>query len=88
MDYRREFVCYTHPSQFQDSQHRKQVKSYVSARAYWVEPRIRHNVVHARIIQARADGAEEAFSNLDRSGHSLKTVSCWFRSMIGDLLTG
>ena len=44
MDSRREFVSYTHPSQFQDKQHRKQVKSYVSARAYWVERRTRIRV--------------------------------------------
>lgn len=44
MSYQREFVCYTDPSQFQDEHHRKQVKSYASSRALWVEKRLRLDI--------------------------------------------
>jgi hypothetical protein len=58
MDPRREFVSYTHPSQFQDRQHRKQVKSYVSKRAYWIERHVQFDIRRPLRSKPQFDGRE------------------------------
>ncbi|OAP65783.1 hypothetical protein AYL99_01755 [Fonsecaea erecta] len=64
MTYPRVFICYTHPSQFQDRQHRSQVKSYVSTRAYWIEQRARLGIRYAssRETKHEVDSDREASS--------------------------
>ncbi|OQU99091.1 Fungal specific transcription factor domain-containing protein [Cladophialophora immunda] len=60
MPYRRVFVCYTHPSQFQDRHHRRQVKSYVSTRAYWIEQRIGVGFKHGSTREIQRERTEKA----------------------------
>jgi hypothetical protein len=60
MDPRREFVSYTHPSQFQDRQHRRQVKSYVSKRAYWIERHVRFDIRRPLQSKPPLNGREAA----------------------------
>ncbi|KIY01689.1 uncharacterized protein Z520_01826 [Fonsecaea multimorphosa CBS 102226] len=75
MPYRRVFVCYTHPSQFQDRQHRNQVKSYVSTRAYWIGRRGCLGDKHGSSQETQEKRAEETPLESDEEASSLSFIN-------------